>query len=137
MQEEVAERMESKGEKENFLSIITKFRGSPKVFRNVPKNCFYPPPKVNGAILKITPHSKYSNRGEVFSRRFFKVVEAGFRHPRKQLKNNLKDLFTSKEKIKAILKKRDLNPESRAENLKLKDWIMLTEAFIDIPNKSR
>jgi len=127
MQEEVAERIESKGEKENFLSIITKFRGSPKVFRKVPKKCFYPSPKVSGAILKIKPHSEYSDRGESFFRRFFNVVEAGFQHPRKQLKNNLKDLFGSKKETIATLEKIKIKPRRRPEDLSVEDWIKITE----------
>ncbi|MGM0439004.1 MAG: 16S rRNA (adenine(1518)-N(6)/adenine(1519)-N(6))-dimethyltransferase RsmA [Patescibacteria group bacterium] len=135
VQEEVAKRIVSKGEKENFLSIITKFRGDPQFIKKISKNYFWPSPKVNGAILKITPHLKYT-RNENFSKLFFKVVESGFRHPRKQLKNNLADLENfSKPKVKEILTSINIDPKKRAEDLSLNHWIKISKKYLTFNEK--
>lgn len=132
LQKEVAERITSKGDKENFLSITTKVQGDPEIKGIVPRNCFWPAPQVDGAILKIKPLPKKDN----FSYgNFFNVVEAGFRHPRKQLKNNLSQLKLTKKQVVQLLISLDLNPKIRAEDLSLNDWKRLTEKYLTLTEK--
>ena len=136
VQKEVAQRIESKGEKENFLSTIIKFRGEPEIVSTIPKNNFWPSPEVDASILKITPHSKYSKKEEEFSNLFFKVVEAGFLHPRKQIKNNLTGLNNfSKENIENILINLNIDPKKRGEDLNLDDWIRITDKYLTLNKK--
>ena len=132
LQKEVAERITSEGDKENFLSITTKVQGSPEIKGIVPRNCFWPTPRVDGAILKIKPLPKEDDFSyEVF----FNVVEAGFRHPRKQLKNNLSNLKLTKKQITQLLINLNLNPKIRAEDLSLNDWERLTEKYLTLTKK--
>lgn len=84
-------------------------------------------PEVNGAILQITP--TYTDK-KTDSRKFFRIVKAGFSQPRKQLANNLsKKLELDKERIKSWLLKNNIQPNRRAETLFIKDWINLTKSY--------
>ncbi len=130
LQKEVAERIESKGDKENFLSIITKFRGEPEVIKKVPRNSFWPAPRVDGAIIKITPHQKLPDQN--FQDSFFKIVEAGFLHPRKQIKNNITYSGISKKRAIELLDEVNIDPKKRPEDLSLEDWVDLTYFFLDM-----
>ncbi len=126
VQNTVAERIKSSEEKKSFLSVLISFYCDVEIFSKVPKNSFWPKPRVDGRIIKLIPHYKYSSSTDNYDY-FFKIVEAGFIHPRKQLKNNLSALRKiSKGEIVKILKENKINPENRAEDLKIEDWIRLS-----------
>ncbi len=123
IQKEVASRITSK-EKSNFLSVIIGAKADSEVVSDIPRSSFWPAPRVDASIIKITPHSRYSLNED----RFFSLVEAGFKHPRKQLKNNLSGFNSrSKKEIVEILKKAGLNPKIRPEKVFLEDWVRLLD----------
>ncbi|MEK7562191.1 MAG: rRNA adenine N-6-methyltransferase family protein, partial [Patescibacteria group bacterium] len=109
----------------------------PKIISYVSKNCFWPAPKVDSAIIKITP-SKLRGPTPQFASLFFKIVRAGFSQPRKQLAGNLlalsraegsKSLKLSKKEVEEWLKKNGVNPTQRAETLSIEDWKNLSNNF--------
>ncbi len=113
VQKEVAKRIVAKPPKTNILAISVNFYADAKYLFTIPKKYFHPKPKIDSALIQITPKRKYS----VNSEKFFKLVKAGYSHPRKQLQNNLKSIM-------------ELPPEfkkARAENLSTEDWIKLLE----------
>ena len=111
LQKEVAQRICAEPPNMNLLAVSVQFYAEPKIISFVSKNCFWPAPKVDSAIIKIVPGQK----PEISPDLFFKVVKAGFAHPRKQLVNNLttlksvdgvksSNLDKTKEKIDKLLK---------------------------------
>jgi len=58
-----------------FVSV--QFYGRPEIATKVSKNCFWPVPKVDSAVLKITP----VKREKIDEEKFFRIVRAGFAHP--------------------------------------------------------
>lgn len=136
VQKEVAQRICARPPKMNLLAVSVQFYARPKIISPVSKNSFWPQPKVDSAIIKITPgvkHPMLSDRRETTSdvkHRFFKIVRAGFRHPRKQLANNLStELKIEKEKVKQWLQKNNIQPQQRAETLTVENWLQLTKTF--------
>ncbi len=147
VQKEVAERItttiqgssKTKEGKESILSISVKVYGEPKYIQTVKAGCFFPPPKVDSAILLIDNISKdkfkrldsagvyareygYGNdSGEGIEQKFFEVVKAGFAHKRKTLSSNLKQII-SKEKLAKL----GIKENERAENLTVKQWLEIT-----------
>ncbi len=121
IQKEVAERILAKDGKESLLSLSVKIFGDPKISRFVGKGAFTPQPKVDSAVLNIENISK-SRLGGVDEKLFFKVIHAGFSHKRKQLLPNLASIYKKEELIK-IFEDLKLDPKSRAEDLKIEDWI--------------
>ena len=126
IQKEVAQRICAAPPRTNLLAVSVQFYAKPKIMFFVPKESFFPQPKVDGAVIKIIPlKTKYC---PLFSGRFFKILKAGFSHPRKQILNNLStELKLDKKTIRSLLLKNGISPEQRAESLKIKDWINLAK----------
>jgi 16S rRNA (adenine1518-N6/adenine1519-N6)-dimethyltransferase len=132
VQKEVAQRICAKPPKMNLLAVSVQFYANPKIISFVPKDCFWPKPKVDSAILKI---SNLKTQNLKLKKLFFKIVKAGFSHPRKQLINNLsKGLKIEKEKIKKWLLENKIKPEKRAESLSIEDWLNLVKNFKKLDN---
>ncbi len=130
VQKEVAERICSQPPKMNLLSVSVQFYSNPEIVDFVSKKYFWPQPKVDSAILKIIPKSI---KPPVNPDLFFKIVRAGFTHPRKQLVNNLSSVLElNKEKVKEWLRESKIKPIRRAETLSLKEWFWLTKNFKNI-----
>ena len=127
VQKEVAQRVCAKPPDMSLLAVAVQFYGKPSTVSYVKKDCFWPQPKVDSAILKITPIAADINTD---ARRFFKVVKAGFKQPRKQLLNNfVKGLGLKREAVGKWLKSNAVLPDQRAESLALQDWINLANAL--------
>jgi len=129
VQKEVAQRICAKPPRMNLLAVSVQFYSQPKIISYVSKNCFWPRPKIDSAIIKIV--QRYSAYGSaLFSERFFKIVKAGFAHPRKQLVNNLSNgLELEKPLAKKWLLKNNIHPTQRAQTLYSKDWLKLAKTF--------
>jgi len=126
VQKEVGQRICSKPPEMSILSVSVQFYGKPEIVSYVSKNSFWPSPKVDSAIVKITDIKK----PKIDADSFFKIVKAGFSQPRKQIAGNFhKILKLDKERIKAWLEKNTVAPEQRAETLFVKDWVNLTNTF--------
>jgi 16S rRNA (adenine1518-N6/adenine1519-N6)-dimethyltransferase len=128
VQKEVAQRICTKPPNMNLLAVSVQFYAEPKIISYVSKTSFWPQPKVDGTILKI---SNIKNKKlKIDKNLFFKIVKAGFSQPRKQILNNLsKMLKLDKEKVKSWLLKNNIQPSQRAETLGVKDWIKLSKSF--------
>ncbi len=131
VQKEVAQRICSNPPDMSLLSVSVQFYAKPEITFYVSKNCFWPAPKVDSAIIKIVPEKKYDISPDLF----FEVVKAGFSQPRKQLVNNLTGLKLldgvklTKDFISDWLLKNNLKPSQRAETLNISDWINLAKSL--------
>lgn len=135
VQKEVAQRISAKPPDMNLLAVSVQLYAKPKIISYLSKKSFWPQPKVDSAIIKITPN--YTNYTMVkrleFGDLFFMVVKAGFSQPRKQLINNLsRGLKIAKEKIKIWLLKNKIQPNQRPETLSIENWLSLTKSFVKI-----
>jgi len=128
IQKEVAQRICAKPPKMNLLAVSVQFYSKPEIISFVSKNCFWPRPKVDSAIIKISNIKKQKATKD--EKLFFKIVKAGFSHPRKQLINNLsKGLKKNKKIVEEWLLNCGISPDKRAENLSIEEWKRLTISF--------
>ena len=97
----------------------------------VPNNSFIPEPEVNSKVIKLNirkePKVKIEKK-EVM----FRIVKCAFMQRRKTLLNALVNtkVFINKEEGIKILNKLGLNPNIRAENLKLEDYANIANYII-------
>ena len=136
IQKEVAQRICAQPPRMTLLSIATQFYAEPKIISYVSKKSFFPQPKIDSAIIKITPRntppfSLPLVRGGLgwgqFRDRFFKVVKAAFSQPRKQLVNNLsKGLNLTREQTEKILSQCGIKPTQRPSELSVDKYLELT-----------
>jgi len=146
LQKEVAERICAKPGEMSLLALSVQFFSEPEIVSYVPKENFWPMPKVDSAIIRITCHSRESGNpvksanGDVSGSRvkpgmtdekeFFRLAKIGFSAKRKMLKNNLAGgLHTTPAEVEKTLIKIGLNPKARAEELAIGDWKNLTFEF--------
>ena len=128
VQKEVAQRICAKPPDMNLLAVSVQFYAKAEIASYISKSSFWPQPKVDSGIIKITP--KRPSTRSVLVDLFFKVVKAGFSQPRKQLINNLsRKLKIDREKVKNWLLKNKIQPTQRAETLTVEDWLNLTKSL--------
>jgi 16S rRNA (adenine1518-N6/adenine1519-N6)-dimethyltransferase len=122
VQKEVAQRIVARDGKESILSLSVKAFGEPKYIAKVPAKYFSPAPKVDSAILGIFNINRNNFKTIDEEKKFFEIVKTGFAHKRKLLRGNLSKILT-KEGLGTLAEK------SRAEDIPIKDWLMLAKYF--------
>ena len=141
VQKEVAQRICASPPHMSVLAVSVQFFAKPKIVSYISKKSFWPSPKVDSAIIKITPRAlseiltivrisdradEGADRLDEFQSQFFKIVKAGFSQPRKQIANNLKKaLALSAAEAAAWLEKSGVDPTRRAESLSVREWLRL------------
>jgi 16S rRNA (adenine1518-N6/adenine1519-N6)-dimethyltransferase len=129
MQREVAERIAAGPGRMSLLGVSVQLYGTVQVLFRVPAAAFTPPPKVESAVVRIDvrPQPVIALANE---ERFFEVVRAGFRNPRKQLHNSLaQGLWLPPGTAPALLDVAGIDPLRRAQTLSLEEWERLARAF--------
>ena len=131
VQREVAQRMVGGPGRESMLSNSIKLYGEPKLLFAVPRQSFWPPPKVESAVVSIDRFERPAldlAPGEIEA--MFHVMRAGFAQPRKQLHNSLVDESgLPHPEILALLEDAGLDPAVRPQHLTLPDWERLFRCF--------
>jgi 16S rRNA (adenine1518-N6/adenine1519-N6)-dimethyltransferase len=123
VQREVAERMAAAPGEMGVLSVSVQVYGQIDIIGRIGRSAFYPPPEVESAIVRITPHPAPLLTEEE-RRRFFRVVRAGFSQRRKQLKNSLAaGLHLPTEQVTEWLAQAGIAPERRAQALSVAEWL--------------
>ena len=127
MQREVAERIvaEPGGKDYGALTIGVAYRTDATLIATLSPENFYPAPKVDSALLKLTmrQHPKVKVENEEF---FFKVVRTAFRTRRKMLKNTLvRSRLASVKVLETAFEELGIAPERRAETLDITEFAAL------------
>jgi 16S rRNA (adenine1518-N6/adenine1519-N6)-dimethyltransferase len=105
------------------LTVMLQYKYKCRKLLDVPPESFYPAPKVDSAIVSLTPRNDYAWH-EVNEEKLGLVVTQAFSQRRKTLANSLKPLFTSAQMIAC-----NIDPQKRAENLAVTDFINLSKSI--------
>lgn len=123
VQKEVATRVIARDGKESILSLSVKAYARPELIMNVSRGNFFPIPNVDSAVIKLSDiRNPFSDAAA--EQRFFDVVKAGFAQKRKKLSSNLSSVL-SKEQIAEAFERLGLDPNARAEDVRLEQWLRL------------
>jgi len=126
VQKEVAERIVEKPGKMSILALSVQYYAAAQILFPVPAKAFLPVPKVDSIVIKIIPRPDQKNPQE--TKKFFRVVRAGFSAKRKTLANNLANSFhLNKQEIENKISLIKLTPLTRAQELSVSDWKKLAE----------
>lgn len=128
LQKEVAGRIASPpgGKEYGYLSVLVQFYTMPRIEFKVPPGAFTPQPKVDSVVITLTLRDRPAVmvRDEDF---FFRVIKAAFSQRRKTLRNSLKQLGASKEKMDAVLSSTGIDLARRAETLSVEEFGKLSD----------
>ena len=122
VQYEVAKRLtaneKSPSKEFGLLSILAQFWSDVEFIKKVPSRSFFPAPKVDSAIVKLTvrkePLLKISNYSF-----FRKVVKGCFATRRKNIKNSLVNVGFAKNAVETTLKDLNIDENLRGETLSI------------------
>ncbi len=128
IQKEVGERLVAVPSTKAYgaLSVKIQYLASCELICDVPAKAFYPPPKVDSVVVKLCP--RIIEKPVDNPKKLETLIKLGFGNRRKMLRNNLKSLIDLDE-LNILLGKLDINPQARAENLSLEDWINFSNSF--------
>lgn len=127
IQKEVAVRLAATAGDMSILAVSAQLYADVRLGDLVPAEYFTPPPKVDSqvVILNTLETPRVSPEQEKL---LFRVVKAGFSAKRKKLRSSIASgLHVSKPEAEELLKKAGINPDDRAEQLSIDDWLRLTD----------
>ena len=95
VQKEVAERVTaSPGSRDyGYLSVQVALYSRAELLFPVSRTAFAPPPNVESAVLRLTPHDPRARWGIDDPLAFLDFASMAFQHKRKTLRNNLRDAY--------------------------------------------
>lgn len=127
VQEEVAQRMISKPNTKSYgrLSIFCQFYTYPKYLFSVSRNCFYPRPKVQSAVIELKPRQELLLEKKL-EELFFSIVKRAFLYRRKTLVHIFKKIYPSTDIIN-VLASIGKDSRARGEQLSINDFIQITK----------
>ncbi len=132
IQSEVAERICAQHGKLSLLGLSVQVFGFPEIVSRVPAGAFYPPPKVDSAIVRIELYPS-PRIPEILLNTFFQLARAGFSQKRKTLRNSLSaGLQQKKTTIENLLGDAGIDMMRRAETLSLDEWKSLTILYTEL-----
>lgn len=122
IQKEVAQRITAKPPHMNLLALSVQAFGRPEIIKTVPASCFWPKPKVDSAIIKISNISDaFFTKNAIDKALFFEIVRRAFSQKRKLLTSSLRSYFGQH----PVLTKAGLPDKARPQELDLEQWAKL------------
>ncbi|MBW1804234.1 MAG: ribosomal RNA small subunit methyltransferase A [Deltaproteobacteria bacterium] len=131
-QKEVARRLTATPGTKSYgaLTVLLGYYARVSPLLAVPREAFYPKPKVDSMVVEVDFEKPYPGRSEDVSS-FQRVVKGAFAYRRKTLLNALKGSFPvyEDEAISKALDMCRLDPGMRAEMLQIDDFLCLSAAM--------
>lgn len=125
VQKEVAERIVARPGDMSILAISAQIFAKTHLGIEIPRQFFTPVPKVDSQVVVLEVRDKPLVL-EKDQKAFFRVVKAGFANKRKKLRSSMSaGLAISKSDAEKLLRQAGIDPDLRAEDLSIDDWIRL------------
>ena len=127
LQKEVVDRMAAQpGEKAyGRLGVMVQYYCKVENLFDVPPECFNPRPKVDSAIVRLTPHTQLPHPAKDV-KLLSRLVNTAFQQRRKTLRNSLKQLLP----VDAI-ESLNIDTSVRPENITLEEYVALSDKLAD------
>ena len=117
IQKEVADKIMGKPRLSR-LAVLVQLFGTVERVKDVSHNSFLPPPRVDSAVIKITPRQT-----RVLNPALARFINISFANPRQTLANNLKHGYSlPDDSVAVLLEKSALKRTVRAEEVAVDHW---------------
>jgi 16S rRNA (adenine1518-N6/adenine1519-N6)-dimethyltransferase len=127
LQSEVARRIAAQPGEMSAMAVAIQSQARVRLVRRVPSEAFYPRPKVDSAVVLLEPLGDVErtvSRDKLDD--FVRLVQAGFKQPRKTLANSLADgLGVPRAEVVELLSRSRIDPAIRPQELAVEDWVGL------------
>ncbi|MCW8194460.1 16S rRNA (adenine(1518)-N(6)/adenine(1519)-N(6))-dimethyltransferase RsmA [Proteobacteria bacterium 005FR1] len=133
LQKEVVERMAASPGTKSYgrLSVMVQYFCRVDELFGVPPECFHPRPKVDSAIVRLTPHRTLPWPAKNFGC-FKKLVNICFQQRRKTLRNSLRLLMST-----ATIEALNMDVTIRPDHLAVKDFVDLANVLASEQGESQ
>jgi 16S rRNA (adenine1518-N6/adenine1519-N6)-dimethyltransferase len=133
-QREVAERIVAPpgGKDYGRLAVLTQWRTSPRILFTLPPQAFTPRPKVDSALVELTPRPQPQPACDVGALEL--LTAAAFGQRRKMLRASLRQITPDSE---TVLEALGIDPKARAEELSVAEFCRLATALAPIGMRLR
>lgn len=132
LQKEVVDRLTASPGTKAYgrLSILAQYLCHTEKLFLVPPEAFNPVPKVESAIIRLTPKTSIPDdmkliNAQVSDLEF--IAKTAFTQRRKTLRNNLKKVLTTEQ-----IQQCEIDPGRRAETLSISEFVALTNQFVQL-----
>lgn len=127
LQKEVVDRLVAEvGDKDHGrMAVMVQYLCDTEFLFDVPPTAFNPPPKVNSAVVRLTPRTHITEPVRDI-KKMSQLVAQAFAQRRKTLRNNLKGVI-SVEGLESL----GINPSTRAEALEVHDFVRMTNYWLE------
>ncbi len=124
-QKEVAQRIAAHAGDDAYgrLTVIAQATSHAASVMDVPARAFTPPPKVDSAVVRLTPRADRPSETRLDALQ--KVTAAAFGQRRKMLRASLKPLCAEQ-----VIEAAGLNPQARAETVDVAGFLRLADAWL-------
>lgn len=127
VQKEVAERIAATPGDMSLLALNAQLYATARLGAMVPRSLFTPPPKVDSQVVVLhfrdTPLVPIGDQ-----KAFWRIAHAGFASKRKKLRSSIAaGLHLTKPDTEASLRAAVIDPNARAEDLSIDDWLRLSK----------
>lgn len=123
IQQEVARKLTSDSSTYSLQRLSVEIYAYPQYLLTVPKGCFYPRPKVDSAVIQLTPHTLFDH---VDKEAVVQFAKSAFQYKRKQARSTLlKHSGFSEEALNQAFDTLDLPRDVRPEQISLGQWVEL------------
>jgi len=128
LQKEVVDRMASKPGLKSYgrLSVMVQYYCRVENLFDVPPECFNPRPKVDSAIVRLTPYQQPPHPARDVNL-LARLVNTAFQQRRKTLRNALKQLLPT-EAIESL----NIDTSVRPENITLAEFVALSDKLAEV-----
>lgn len=127
VQQEVAERLAAKPGNMSILAVSAQIYADVSLGVKVGREYFTPPPKVDSQVVILRTRSAPLIPPED-ERALFRAVKAGFANRRKKLRSSIAaGLSMTKPQAEELLRHANIDPELRAEDLSITQWLRLAK----------
>jgi 16S rRNA (adenine1518-N6/adenine1519-N6)-dimethyltransferase len=127
VQREVAQRICAEPGDLSLLALSVQVYGNPRIAARIPAGAFYPPPKVDSAVVNIDLYPQPRIPAERLDA-FFSLAKAAFSQKRKILRNAISGgTHLSPAEAEDLLKAAEINPGRRAQTVSIEEWCKLSE----------
>ncbi len=130
VQKEVADRFTADPGSKRYgaITLFLNYYATVRTLFSLSKEVFRPRPEVDAAAISLVPRAQpaVTVKDEEY---FFRVIRAAFQQRRKMVKNSLRSLGLSEERIASALDQSGLSPGLRPERLSIDDFARLSDSL--------
>lgn len=127
VQKEVGERFTAmpNGKEYGAITVSINYYTEPSIVIDVPRDNFNPVPDVDSCVVNLKVRKEHIKLKD--EKTFFKVIKSAFSQRRKNIGNSLTGTGKSKQEVKEMLDKLEIDSNLRAENLSIETFARIAD----------